>query len=270
MIKFTIPLAPVTKKNSQQIRYRWAVEKRTGKQQRVPYIAPSQAFERYEEMALWYIPRGRHIDYPVNVQCLFYMPTRRKCDLTNLLEAIDDVMVKARLLADDDYTIIESHDGSRVYYDKDNPRTEIIITKRGKRKMKIQLDYNAKMPTRAHDTDAGLDLYARDTQIVPAKESAIFDTGVHIELPAGTVGMLKSKSGLNVKHGITSEGVIDVGYTGSIVVKLYNNSGYDYKVTAGDKISQLVIMPIVTPPLELVESLEATERGNGGFGSTGK
>lgn len=136
--------------------------------------------------------------------------------------------------------------------------------------MKIKLDKGAYMPTRAHIHDAGLDLYARETQIVPAKESAIFDTGVHIELPAGTVGMVKSKSGLNVKHGLTSEGVIDVGYTGSIVVKLYNHSGYDYTVNAGDKISQLVIMPILTPTLELVEDLESTERGNGGFGSTGK
>lgn len=136
--------------------------------------------------------------------------------------------------------------------------------------MKIKIDTGAKIPTRAHDTDAGLDLYAREAQIVPAKESAKFDTGVHIELPAGTVGMLKSKSGLNVKHGITSEGVIDVGYTGSIVVKLYNNSGYDYKVEAGDKISQLVILPILTPELEIVETLDDTERGSGGFGSTGK
>lgn len=136
--------------------------------------------------------------------------------------------------------------------------------------MKIKLDEGAKMPTRAHDTDAGLDLYARDTQIVCAKESAIFDTGVHIELPVDTVGMLKSKSGLNVKHGITSEGVIDVGYTGSIVVKLYNNSGYDYKVNKGDKISQLVILPILTPELELVDVLEETDRGSNGFGSSGK
>ena len=136
--------------------------------------------------------------------------------------------------------------------------------------MKIMLSPGAKMPTRAFPTDAGLDLYARETQIVSAKESAIFDTGVHIELPPNTVGMIKSKSGLNVKHGLTSEGVIDVGYTGSIVVKLYNHSGHDYKVNAGDKISQLVIMPILTPELELVDSLEDTERGTGGFGSTGK
>ena len=119
-------------------------------------------------------------------------------------------------------------------------------------------------------THAGLDLYARDTQIIPAKESAVFDTGVHVELPEGTAGFLKSKSGLNTKHGITSEGVIDVGYTGSIVAKLYNHSGLDYKVKAGDKITQLVIVPILTPELELVEELEQTERGNNGFGSTGK
>lgn len=136
--------------------------------------------------------------------------------------------------------------------------------------IKIKLDTGAKMPTRAHSTDAGLDLYARDGQIVPAKESAIFDTGVHIELPEGTVGMLKSKSGLNVKYGITSEGVIDVGYTGSIKVKLYNHSGYDYRVKAGDKISQLVILPIYTPTLKLVDSLEDTERGDNGFGSSGR
>ena len=138
--------------------------------------------------------------------------------------------------------------------------------------MKIMLDGpDAQMPTRAHEADAGLDLYAMETQIVPAKESAKFDTGVHIEIPHGYVGFLKSKSGLNVNHGITSEGVIDSGYTGSIVVKLYNNSGFDYKVEKGNKISQLVILPIAHGfDLELVDSLEDTERGNCGFGSSGK
>ena len=147
--------------------------------------------------------------------------------------------------------------------------------------MKIKLD-GAKMPSRAHSTDAGLDIYAREEQIVPAKGSAIFDTGVHIELPwlylnnglyndpFPTVGFLKSKSGLNVKHGITSEGVIDMGYTGSIKVKLYNHSDIDYQVKQGDKISQLVILPILTPSLELVDSLEDSERGDKGFGSSGR
>lgn len=136
--------------------------------------------------------------------------------------------------------------------------------------MKIMLDPGATMPTRAHKEDAGLDLYARESKVICALESATFDTGVHAEIPSGYVGMLKSKSGLNCKHGLVSEGVIDAGYTGSIVVKLYNHSGNDYAIKAGEKISQLVILPIITPELELVDSLEDTERGNGGFGSTGK
>jgi len=136
--------------------------------------------------------------------------------------------------------------------------------------MKIMLDPNAKMPTRAHDSDAGYDLYARETQIVSAKESATFDTGVHIALPEGTAGLLVSKSGMNVKHDITSTGLIDAGYTGSIKVKLYNHGGYDYRVEAGDKISQLVIIPVMTPTIELVDELEDTERSDRGFGSTGR
>lgn len=156
--------------------------------------------------------------------------------------------------------------------------------------MKITLDKGAIMPTRAHDTDAGLDLYSRESKVVQAGGSAVFDTGVHIELQdfsvrcmredgfgyftdrltLPTVGFLKSKSGLNVKHNITSEGVIDMGYTGSIVVKLYNHGKEDYQVNAGDQISQLVILPILTPSLEVVDKLEETERGDNGFGSSGK
>lgn len=136
--------------------------------------------------------------------------------------------------------------------------------------MKIKLDGGAYMPERAHDTDAGLDIRSPIAATVFPKDSVIIDTGVHIELPNNTVGMLKSKSGLNVKHDITSEGVIDVGYTGSIVVKLYNHGNKPYSVKRGDKITQLVIMPIVYPNIELVEDLEETERSNGGFGSTGR
>ena len=136
--------------------------------------------------------------------------------------------------------------------------------------MRVVLETGAKMPTRAHNTDAGFDICSRERKIVEAGKSAVFDTGVHIELPPGTVGMIKSKSGLNVKHGLISEGVIDVGYTGSICVKLYNLSDRDYIVEIGDKISQLVIMPILTPELEVVDKLDETDRGNGGFGSTGR
>lgn len=136
--------------------------------------------------------------------------------------------------------------------------------------MKIKLDPMARIPERAHDTDAGLDLKSPINITVPARGSVIIDTGVHIQLPPGTAGMLKSKSGLNVKHGITSEGVIDEGYTGSIVVKLYNHTFDDYHVNIGDKISQLVIVPILTPELEFVDELNGGERGDNGFGSTGR
>lgn len=137
--------------------------------------------------------------------------------------------------------------------------------------MKIVLEPWAIMPTRAHEFDAGLDLYsAEDDVYIYPRNSELFDTGVHIQLPKNTVGFLKSKSGLNVKSGITSEGVIDVGYTGSIVVKLYNHSDKPYLVCKGDKISQLVILPCILPELEVVDSLEDTERGTGGFGSTGR
>lgn len=137
-------------------------------------------------------------------------------------------------------------------------------------KMKIKLDPGAVMPSRAHATDAGLDLLSPIYIHVPAFGDAVIDTGVHVELPAGTVGMLKSKSGLYVKHNITSEGVIDEAYTGSVVVKLYNHSSVDYEVMPGDKISQMVILPCLKPELEQVDELSDSERGTGGFGSTGR
>ena len=139
-----------------------------------------------------------------------------------------------------------------------------------KLKLKIMLDAGAKVPTRAHAADAGLDIYAATDGVVPSGGSCTFDTGVHAEIPSGYVGMLKSKSGLNCKHGLVSEGVIDAGYTGSIVVKLYNHGASPYTVKAGEKISQLVILPIITPEPEVVDSLADTERGTSGFGSTGK
>ena len=136
--------------------------------------------------------------------------------------------------------------------------------------MKVVLDDGAFKPYKAHAEDAGFDIMSRESQTVPAHGSAIFDTGVHIEIPQGFVGFLKSKSGLNVKHGITSEGVIDAGYTGSICVKLYNNTRIHYMVEKGDKISQLVILPIYSDELEVVDSLDETARGNNGFGSSGR
>ena len=122
-IKIVIPLPPVTKKNHQQI-FR---NSRTGQ----AFVTPSEQYKRYERDCIPYLWRKAYlteIDFPVNIKCLFYMPTRRRCDLTNLLEAIDDIMVKCRVIKDDCFTIVAGHDGSRVLYDKDHPRTEITIT----------------------------------------------------------------------------------------------------------------------------------------------
>lgn len=133
--------------------------------------------------------------------------------------------------------------------------------------MKIKLDKWAHMPTRAHHWDAGLDLYAMEDGIVSYTQT--FNTGVHVQIPAGFVGFIKSRSGLMSKHGIATDGVIDCGYTGPIKVTLVNHGHTIYRVCAGDKIAQLVILPCAIPELELVDELEETERGSNGFGSTG-
>lgn len=122
-IRYTIKLPPVTKKNSQQILF----NKSTGR----PFIMPSANYKRYEREAAWFLkPRlQRPIDYAVNVKCEFYMPTKRRTDLNNLLEAVTDLLVHAGILADDHYGIVASHDGSRCHVDRNNPRTEITITR---------------------------------------------------------------------------------------------------------------------------------------------
>lgn len=136
--------------------------------------------------------------------------------------------------------------------------------------MNIMLDPGAFMPERAHSTDAGADLRSREDKIVPAHGSAVFDTGVHIALPPNTYGAIEPKSGLNIKHNILSFGTIDEGYTGSIVVKLYNLGETDVHIEAGQKITQLVVRPVNYVRLEQVAHLDETERGSAGFGSTGK
>ena len=137
--------------------------------------------------------------------------------------------------------------------------------------VKIHLADGAYAPIRAHDDDAGLDLRAMYGQSIPAHGSACFDTGICLAIPRGYYGKIESKSGLNVKHSVVScGGVIDSGYNGSIVVKLYNFSDEAYQVKAGDKIAQLVLMPCFKPKLWLVNELEKTDRGTDGFGSTGR
>lgn len=132
------------------------------------------------------------------------------------------------------------------------------------------------MPLRAHKHDGGLDLLTPRDVLIGRGKSEVIDTGVHVEIPEGCVGLLMSKSGLNVKHGITNEGVIDCGYTGSVVAKLYNNGDEDVFLEAGDKITQLLIVPVnYLFDLEEVDSTDSfyggsSERGDNGFGSSGR
>ena len=136
--------------------------------------------------------------------------------------------------------------------------------------MKVMLDEGAFLPERAHEADAGYDIRTPIPAYVPAKGSAIIDSGVHMAIPKGYVGILKSKSGLNVKHDLIGTGTIDSGFNGSIRVKLYNLGDKDYFFKAGDKVIQIVLYPIYTPNLVQVEQLEETERGDGSLGSTGR
>lgn len=136
--------------------------------------------------------------------------------------------------------------------------------------MRVKLDLGAYEPVRGHSTDAGLDIRSRETRVIFPHDSEVFHTGVHIELPEHTAGVLVSKSGLNTKHDITSTGLVDEGYDGEIVVKLYNHGDSHYKVRAGDKISQLVVVPVLYEDVEIVDEISGGERGNDGFGSTGR
>lgn len=120
MMKLVIHMPPRTKKNSQRI-FRGA----NGK----VFIAPSKAYKDYEANAGFYLRHTeKPIDYKINIKAIFYMPTRRRVDLVNLEEALCDVLVRYRVIADDNCKIVASMDGSRVEYDPKDPRTEIEIT----------------------------------------------------------------------------------------------------------------------------------------------
>ena len=138
-------------------------------------------------------------------------------------------------------------------------------------KRSCQPQHGAFMPVKAHADDAGWDLRTPKQVYLMPDNSVVIDTGVHMNIPKGYVGMLKSKSGLNVNYGITCEGTIDSGYTGSIKAKLFNHSNDPYMFEAGDKITQIVFIPIPDVQLVKVDALNAdTERGDNGFGSSGR
>ena len=154
--------------------------------------------------------------------------------------------------------------------------------------MKVKIDPGTFVPTRAHDTDAGLDLYSMEDKTLypsgwtsidaetnfktPLPFCAVFDTGVHIAFEPGTYGRVEGRSGLNIKNSVVvaGSGIVDNGYRGSIKVKLYNLGTEPYSVHKGDRIAQLVIANYVCPQIEIVSNLDETERGGCGFGSTGK
>ena len=124
-LRMTLAGQPATKKNSQRV---IKIKRKGGKG--FIKLLPSEAYEKYEADCLKQID-GRlklEIGYPVNVQCVYYMKTRRAVDLSNLIEASHDILVKAGVLSDDNRNIIASVDGSRVFYDRRNPRVEITIT----------------------------------------------------------------------------------------------------------------------------------------------
>lgn len=135
--------------------------------------------------------------------------------------------------------------------------------------MKVKLNDNAYAPERAHLTDAGLDIKSPEDALLRPGQSAAIHTGVHVQLPMNTCGLLVAKSGLNVMDDITSTGLIDEGYTGEIVVKLYNHGNSHKIIKRGQKISQLVIIPCLYEDVEIVDEIAGGERGNKGFGSTG-
>ena len=125
-MKIIIPNNPITKKNHGRI-----VQKRFPNGKSIPIMLPSEAYTKYEKDCKQYMPKLESpINIPINLEVHYYMETKRKCDITNLLQATCDVLVKYKVIEDDNYTIIASVDGTKVFYDKENPRTEIYITKK--------------------------------------------------------------------------------------------------------------------------------------------
>jgi dUTP pyrophosphatase len=136
-----------------------------------------------------------------------------------------------------------------------------------------RLDERARLPTRAHDGDAGLDLYALEDAVLSPGARASVPTGIAVEISPGQAGLVLPRSGLAARHGISvvnAPGLIDSGYRGEVRVLLLNTDREQpFQITAGDRIAQLVLVSVELPELVEVESLSDTPRGAGGFGSSG-
>lgn len=202
-------------------------------------------------------------DLPIGENCPFFCgQTYVYIDNEHTKPICDNALICQRAIAEtkDDELI-------QVLRELERQRME---QKEKEKKIDVKLDEGAYMPTRAHDLDAGYDIRTPYEFDVNAMDHLTIYTGVHIAIPKGYVGMLKAKSGLNINYSVLGEGVIDAGYTGAIAVKLYNHGIIPIHFDKGDKIIQLVLMPIFTPELREVDELIPTERGDDGFGSTGR
>lgn len=134
------------------------------------------------------------------------------------------------------------------------------------------LNENARAPTRGSVHAAGYDLYAAEEKTIPANGRGLIDLGLSMSIPEGTYARIAPRSGLAVKSGLTTgAGVIDYDYRGPVKVMIFNHSTEDFNVTIGDRVAQMILEKIVTPEVSVVEvaDLDSTERGAGGFGSTG-
>lgn len=137
--------------------------------------------------------------------------------------------------------------------------------------MKVKkLNPNALLPRRAHPTDSGADLFALERTVLPARAITHVHTGVAVELPEGTSGIIWGKSSVESKGIKTMAGLVDAPYRGELIVCMYNLNDTEFVFEAGQKVAQLVVLPTLYPEFEEVAELSDTARGTGGFGSTGK
>lgn len=134
----------------------------------------------------------------------------------------------------------------------------------------LKLDPRAVLPTRAHHDDAGLDLYALEGATLEPGAGTLVKTGVAVALPPKHVGLVADRSSLARRGLKTAGGVIDAGYRGELGIVLWNISGQRQELKAGERVAQLLIVPIATPAVREVPSLDETARGANGFGSTGR
>lgn len=134
----------------------------------------------------------------------------------------------------------------------------------------VKLNYeDAQEPTRGSDEAAGYDLYSYESETITPNKIKLIDTGISIRVPEGTYGRIAPRSSVSKKGILINAGVIDRDYRGPVKVMVHNLSNNDYVINKNDRIAQLILEKIETPPVELVEELDDTERGDGGFGSTG-